>query len=58
MLIHGELNGFSRRDAGIIVWKSFAALADEGVLLLEPDALAAVRDVGSHAASWNSAEAG
>jgi hypothetical protein len=58
MLIFGEFNVCSRMDAGIILQKSFAALVEGGILLLEPHTAAAVREVGNGAASWYSTESG
>jgi hypothetical protein len=58
MLIFGEFNVFSRTDSRVILQKSRSALADGGILLLEPHTFSAVRETGKRVPSWYSAESG
>jgi hypothetical protein len=56
MLIFGEFNTFQMGDARRILEKAHTALADGGLLLLEPHTFEAVREIGSAPPSWYSAE--
>lgn len=58
MLIFGEFNVFRPSDARAVVRKSHRALAEGGMLLLEPHTFAAIRTMGRRAALWSSAERG
>ena len=58
MLIFGELNVFRPADARQILQQASQALADDGVLLLEPHTEAAVRKIGEQGRTWYSSEAG
>ena len=58
MLIFGEFNVFSPSDARLILSKANDALADNGLLLLEPHTFAFVQSKGEQGASWYSAEGG
>ncbi len=57
-LIFGEFNVFRPSDATTIVRKSHRALAEGGMLLLEPHTSAIIRWMGRRAALWDSAERG
>lgn len=52
MLIFGEFNVFRPADARLILQKARAALADGGLLLLEPHSYEAIREIGEESASW------
>src|SRR5262249_28809074 len=52
MLIFGELNVFPRPQAAAILARAHQALADDGLLLLEPHTFAAVQRIGERAPSW------
>jgi SAM-dependent methyltransferase len=52
MLIFGELNVFSRQDASAILMHARNALADGGLLLLEPHTFGAIRRMGECPPSW------
>lgn len=58
MLIFGELNVFSRADAARLLTKAHAALADDGLLLLEPHPFAVIERKGQSPRSWYTAERG
>jgi hypothetical protein len=58
MLIFGEFNVFSPRDARTILCKAHDALADGGLLLLEPHTFATVQGLGEESPSWYSSEGG
>jgi SAM-dependent methyltransferase len=58
MLIFGEFNVFNPADARRILRKSHAALADGGLLLLEPHPFEAVRALGEEPGSWYTTEQG
>lgn len=52
MMISGQLNVFDRATAADIVRRAGGALADDGLLLLEPQTFEHVRDSGSAGPSW------
>lgn len=58
MLIYGELNVFTSADAQLILKKAHAALADDGVLVLEPHTFAVVQQLGQAPNSWYSSASG
>jgi SAM-dependent methyltransferase len=58
MLIYGEINVFRPGHASDILRKANCALTDNGLLLLEPLTLSAIREIGDQGASWRSAKAG
>jgi SAM-dependent methyltransferase len=58
MLIFGEFNAFRPSDAKAILQKMSRALADGGLLLLEPHTHDAVRANGTRGSHWYSAERG
>jgi SAM-dependent methyltransferase len=58
MLIYGELNVFRPADANRILRKANQALADDGLLLIEPHRQATVRQIGEQGRTWYSSEAG
>ena len=58
MLIYGEFNVFSPADARSILTKADHALADDGLLLLEPHSFSAVKEIGEKAPAWGSGESG
>ena len=58
MLIFGELNVFRPADVRTILKKAHRALADKGLLLLEPSAPGAIERVYGQASSWYSARSG
>lgn len=58
MLTYGELNVFRPADALKILKKARRALADGGLLLLEPHTYAVVKTIGERPASWYSADEG
>jgi SAM-dependent methyltransferase len=58
MLVFGELNVFRPADALIILKKARLALADGGLLLLEPHTYTTVKEIGERPASWYSAAEG
>ena len=58
MLVHGEFNTFRPADAREILEKANAALAGDGVILLEPHTFEAVRQSGQQPPSWYSAPSG
>jgi SAM-dependent methyltransferase len=58
MLIFGEFNVFSPTDARAILEKAHHALAENGLLLLEPHTYLAVRKIGERSSSWYSASGG
>lgn len=57
MLIFGEFNVFSPKDARVILKKAHHALVDNGFLLLESHTFSAVRKMGGQS-SWYSADSG
>lgn len=58
MLIFGEFNVFKPQDARTILRKAHGALAEGGLLLLEPHTFAAVQAIGEEGASWYSSQGG
>lgn len=59
MLTYGEFNSFSPSDARRILTKAHRALIEDGILLLEPQTLAAIRGTGEHRdSSWYSEKDG
>jgi SAM-dependent methyltransferase len=58
MLIFGEVNVFKPKDARRILHRAHRALADGGLLLLEPHTFAAVQRRGEEGCSWYSARRG
>lgn len=58
MLLYGELNVFRPADATKIIAKAYQALADEGILLLEPHTFAAIESVGTEPRTWFSSNGG
>jgi SAM-dependent methyltransferase len=58
MLLFGELNVFRPADAVEIVAKAYQALADEGILLLEPHTFAAIEAIGTEPRAWFSSNGG
>jgi SAM-dependent methyltransferase len=58
MLIHGEFNVFRPAHIRAILQKAHRALADGGLLLLEPHTFSAVQEIGQRPPSWYSAKAG
>jgi SAM-dependent methyltransferase len=58
MMIFGEFNVFGPGDARAILERAHTALADGGLLLLEPHTLAAVEGIGGAGRSWYSTESG
>lgn len=54
MLIFGEFNVFKPIDAKTILAKAHRALAQDGLLLLEPHTFAAVQKMGTSPRSWYS----
>jgi SAM-dependent methyltransferase len=58
MLIFGELNAFPPGDARAILEKAHSALADRGLLLLEPHTFSAVKRMGERLPAWYSAPSG
>jgi SAM-dependent methyltransferase len=58
MLVYGELNVFTPADAGLILKKAHAALADGGVLVLEPHTFSAVQQLGQAPNSWYASASG
>jgi len=58
MLIFGEFNIFRPPDAQHILEKAHRALADNGLLLLEPHTFAAIQEKGEEGTSWYSSQKG
>jgi SAM-dependent methyltransferase len=58
LLVYGELNVFTSAAAELILRKAHAALADDGVLVLEPHTFAAVQHLGQAPNSWYSSTSG
>jgi len=58
MLVFGEFNTFHLADARGILGKANAALAGDGVILLEPHTFEVVRELGQRPPSWYSAPSG
>jgi SAM-dependent methyltransferase len=58
LLIYGEFNVFSRRDAARILAKVNDALDDGGLLVLEPHTFDAVRRMGEAGTAWHTAARG
>jgi len=58
MLVYGELNVFRPADVELILKKAHAALADGGVLVLEPHTFSAVQQCGQAPNSWYSSASG
>lgn len=58
MLIFGEFNAFNPNDARQILQKAHAALALNGLLLLEVHTVGAVRRMGEQMASWSASQSG
>jgi 8-oxo-dGTP pyrophosphatase MutT (NUDIX family)/SAM-dependent methyltransferase len=57
-MLFGEFNTLPREDAAALLRRAHAALADGGILLLEPHTAAAVRAIGHEPARWSTAESG
>ena len=58
MLIFGELNVFRPADAKAILKKTNHALAENGIVLLEPHSFAVIKSIGEQPSSWYSAKSG
>lgn len=58
MLVYGELNIFAPDHAHRILTKAHTALANDGLILLEPHTFSIVQEVGNKPASWYSAQSG
>lgn len=58
LLIYGEFNVFSRRDAARILAKVHDALDDGGLLVMEPHTFDAVRRMGEAGTAWYTAARG
>ena len=58
MLIYGELNVFRPADAAAILKKANRALAENGIVLLEPHSFGVVKSIGEQPSSWYSAKSG
>jgi SAM-dependent methyltransferase len=58
MLIFGELNVFRPSDAKAILQKANGALAEGGLLLVEPHTHSAIRRIGTRGSHWYSKERG
>jgi SAM-dependent methyltransferase len=58
MMLFGEFNTLPRGDAAALLRRAHAALADGGILLLEPHKAAAVRAIGHEPARWSTAQRG
>ncbi len=58
MMLFGELNTLPRADAEALLRRAHAALADGGILLLEPHTEEAVRAIGYEPATWSTAASG
>jgi SAM-dependent methyltransferase len=58
MLIYGELNVFRRHDAKHVLKKAYAALADDGMLLLEPHTFTSIQQKGMQKPTWYTRERG
>lgn len=54
MMLFGQLNVFRREEARLILGKAWAALAPEGLLLIEPQRFETVEKIGQAASSWYS----
>jgi hypothetical protein len=54
MLIFGELNVFRPAEAKQILAKAYAALAPQGLLLLEPHTFAKIMAIGKQPPTWSS----
>jgi SAM-dependent methyltransferase len=58
MLIYGEFNVFRPVDARRVLRKAHSALANDGLILLEPHTFAAIRKMGEQGNSWYSSKGG
>jgi 8-oxo-dGTP pyrophosphatase MutT (NUDIX family)/SAM-dependent methyltransferase len=58
MMLFGEFNTLPRADAAALLRRAHAALADGGILLLEPHTDEAVRTIGREPATWSTAASG
>ena len=58
MLIFGEFNVFSRKDAQTILQKACNTLSDGGYLLLEPHTFEAIQEIGQASTGWYSSIGG
>jgi SAM-dependent methyltransferase len=58
MMVFGQLNVFRRTEARALLGKARQALADGGLLLLEPQTLAVVERMGTAGTSWYAAAEG
>ena len=58
MFIFGELNVFRPQDAHLILLKAHDALNQNGLLVLEPHTLEAVRSIGELPSNWYSVSSG
>jgi SAM-dependent methyltransferase len=58
MFIFGEFNVFKPADARLILRKAHAALAEDGLLVLEPHKFSSLRSKEAQATSWYSTKSG
>ncbi len=58
MMVYGEFNVFRPEKIELILKKMFSALAENGILLLEPHTYDAVKKIGTTGPSWFTAESG
>lgn len=58
MFIYGEINVFQKPDARALLRRAYDALRTGGSLLIEPQALAAIRGGANRAASWQTVTSG
>jgi len=58
MLIYGEFNVFRPVEVKTILQNANHAMAEDGVLLLEPHSLDVVKSIGEQASGWYSAKSG
>lgn len=58
MMVYGQFNTFRPEDAGTIVEKSWNALVEGGVLVLEPFIFSAVRELGTKPPEWWTSDGG
>jgi cyclopropane fatty-acyl-phospholipid synthase-like methyltransferase len=58
MLIFGEFNAFRPLEAASILHKTFAALSEGGLILLEVSTSESLKEIGKQGPSWYSASSG
>ena len=58
MMLYGEFNTLPRADAAALLRRVHAALADGGILLLEPHTAEAVHAIGHEPPTWTTAASG